>query len=199
MGELRHGRMHPAPQPRASFLYQNWFSASVRTNGDQLPIVYEVRMPERKSPPTIQAGPDICIALDQIKNCTISNPSICPHRSSDALLESPHDQSHLRTPVLGTRTHPSRRSTRTPYSRTLRTERDGQPWSKKDNFRPQGVPASRPPSGRGGQRARAKRLFQSLPTGGARCQRPPASGLSLPRNCVGRNGGRSTRKPESSR
>src|ERR1700680_5141513 len=43
-------------------------------------------------------------------------------------------------------------------------------------------------NGRGGQRSRGKRLFQSVPARDAQCPRLPAKGLSQPRKRAGQSG-----------
>src|ERR1700681_579523 len=50
-------------------------------------------------------------------------------------------------------------------------------------------------NGRGGQRSRGKRLFQSVPARDAQCPRRPAKGLPQPRKRAGQSGGRSKRTP----
>jgi hypothetical protein len=48
-------------------------------------------------------------------------------------------------------------------------------------------------NGRGGQRSRGKRLFQSVPARDAQCYRLPARGLSQPRKRAGQSGAHKSR------
>src|ERR1035441_10683700 len=52
----------------------------------------------------------------------------------------------------------------------------------------------RPLNGRGGQRSRGKRLFQSVPAKDAQCPQPPVKGLSQLRKRAGQSGGRRKRR-----
>ena len=52
----------------------------------------------------------------------------------------------------------------------------------------------RPLNGRGGQRSRGTRLFQSVPARDAQCPRPPVKGLSQLRKRAGQSGGRRKRR-----
>src|ERR1039457_3858618 len=66
--------------------------------------------------------------------------------------------------------------------------------AKREPFRLRDARELRPLNGRGGQRSRGKRLFQSVSAKDARCQQPPVRGLLQPRNRAGQNGGSPKRR-----
>src|ERR1035441_1676746 len=71
--------------------------------------------------------------------------------------------------------------------------------AKSEPFRLRDARQLPPLNGRGGQRSRGKRLFQSVPAKDAQCPRPPAKGLSQLRKRAGQSGGRHKRRPREAR
>src|ERR1039458_6555932 len=67
--------------------------------------------------------------------------------------------------------------------------------AKREPFRLRDASELRPLNGRGGQRSRGKRLFQSVPAKGAQCPQQPVKGLLQLRKRVGQSGGRCRRRP----
>src|ERR1039458_10159360 len=66
--------------------------------------------------------------------------------------------------------------------------------AKRAPFRLRDARELRPLNGRGGQRSRGKRLFQSVPAKDAPCPQPPVKGLSQLRKRAGQNGGKLRRR-----
>ena len=66
--------------------------------------------------------------------------------------------------------------------------------AKREPFRLRDTRELRLLNGRGGQRSRGKRLFQSVPAKDAPCPQPPVKGLSQLRKRAGQSGGRRKRR-----
>src|ERR1017187_8820624 len=66
--------------------------------------------------------------------------------------------------------------------------------AKREPFRLRDARELRPLNGRGGQRSRGKRLFQSVPAKDAPCPQPPVKGLAQPRKRARQSGGRPKRR-----
>src|SRR5450759_6026223 len=66
--------------------------------------------------------------------------------------------------------------------------------AKREPFRLRDARELRPLNGRGGQRSRGKRWFQSVPAKDAPCTQPPVKELSQLRKPAGQSGGRRKRR-----